>query len=218
MAQRSALMMLGGGTVAVLVALVLLWQSMKSEGAPPTVEPARSSQSETAAPIAPSATTDPLPARVTRPGVPAVATARREPALTPVPATSSPPPLASPDEEQHPALRVNPWVAQAKAVEPLMRECVDKAVAAGARPTGTAMLTYIVAKHGDKFDIEDTGIDEEQTTLQNPALLECLHQTSKAMKFEVLPRNAQATSAARRVTLVDGKITESKHVTFSYLH
>ena len=107
--------------------------------------------------------------------------------------------------------------AQTKAVEPLVRECVEKAAITGARPTGTAMLTYIVAKRGDKFEIEDTGIDNEKTTIENEGLLECLHQTAKGMKFEGLPRGAQEIYAARRVTLENGKVTEYKHVTFSYL-
>jgi hypothetical protein len=217
MAQRSALMMLGGGTVAVLVALFLLWQSMRSEGAPHPVEPPAPSQPSAAAPTAASNTPSPTAAPVTRQPTSVSATAGRAPTLTPAPAATQTHELAPVDAPQHPFLKNNPWIAQTKAVEPLVRECIDKAVAAGVRPTGTAMLTYIVAKHGDKYEIEDTGIDDDKTTIQNPALLECLHQTSKAMKFEALPRDAHATIAARSVTLQDGKLTESRHVTFSYL-
>ena len=61
------------------------------------------------------------------------------------------------------------------------------------------------------------GIDAEKTTLDNAGLLECLHQTATAMKFEGLPRDANEIYAARRVSLENGKITEYKHVTFSYL-
>ncbi|HEX5057896.1 MAG TPA: hypothetical protein VFV99_00995 [Kofleriaceae bacterium] len=107
--------------------------------------------------------------------------------------------------------------AQTAAVEPLVRECVDKAVIAGQHPTGTAMLTYIVAQRGDKFVIETTSADGEKTTLPQEALVECLHQTAKAMKFEGLPKGAHEIYAMRSVTIEDGKITEYKHVSFSYL-
>lgn len=111
----------------------------------------------------------------------------------------------------------NQLLEQTKAVEPLVRECVDKAAVAGARPTGTAMLTYHVAQHGDEFEIENTGIDNSKTTLENETLLDCLSGTAKAMKFVGLPRGAKEIYVAREVTLDKGKITAYKHVTFSYL-
>lgn len=88
---------------------------------------------------------------------------------------------------------------------------------AGARPTGTAILTYIVAKRGDKVEVEDTGFDIEKTTLQQDGLVECLHQTAKAMKFEGLPREAEGLYVTRSITLESGAINEYKHVGFSYL-
>src|SRR5690606_39188820 len=107
--------------------------------------------------------------------------------------------------------------AQHAAVEPLVRKCVDSAVAAGLSPTGTAVLTYNVAKHGDKYGSEDTSYDSEKPTLKNAALIECLHQAAKAMKFVGLPRRSKALVVTRRVTLEKGAIGEYKHVTFSYL-
>lgn len=136
-----------------------------------------------------------------------------------MPAASEPASEPSPpkDDGQNLQFGSKQLHAQTRAVEPLVRECVDNAVATGVMPTGTAILTYIVARHGDHLEIEDTGIDAEKTTLQPESLLTCLHQTAKAMKFEGLPRDAQEIYAARRVTLENGKITEYKHVTFSYL-
>src|SRR6476660_2590546 len=61
--------------------------------------------------------------------------------------------------------------AQTAAVEPLVVKCLQAEVEAGRSPSGTAMLTYIVAKHGDKFVVEDTGFDEDKTTMKNEALL-----------------------------------------------
>jgi hypothetical protein len=107
--------------------------------------------------------------------------------------------------------------AQTAAVEPLVKKCVEADVAAGHSPTGKATLTYIVAQRDDRVAVEETGVDEEKTTLQGPELLECLHNTSRSMKFEGLPREAEALIVTRSVTLERGKLTENRHVGFSYL-
>lgn len=107
--------------------------------------------------------------------------------------------------------------AQAEAVRPLVDKCIDEAKAKGPLPSGTAVLTYIVAKHGDKFEVEDTGFDEDKTTLEHGELLDCLHHTALGMHFEGLPREASGLVVTRRVTLDFGKLGEYKHVGFSYL-
>ncbi len=107
--------------------------------------------------------------------------------------------------------------AQAAAVEPLVKKCVETANAAGTSPTGKAMLTYVVAQHGDKVQVEDTAIDDDKTTLQGEKLLECLRETARSMKFVGLPREAEALVVSRSITLDHGTITEYKHVGFSYL-
>ncbi|HUS30248.1 MAG TPA: hypothetical protein VMZ53_17190 [Kofleriaceae bacterium] len=108
--------------------------------------------------------------------------------------------------------------AQTKAISPWVQRCVDDAVKKGQSPSGTAMLTYVVAKHGDKYEVEDSGIDDEQTTIQNAELLDCMRTAAFAMKFEGLPRDATGIVASRKVTLEAGRLVEHKHVTFSYLH
>jgi hypothetical protein len=209
--------MVAGG-MALLVALVVLWQSTRSEAVAPTPAP---SAEQSAAPAPASASTPatgapasraapPRPGAVPVPGRRAIGPASSEP-------TAEEAPRPAVDDGQNLQFGSKQLHAQTRAVEPLVRECVDKAVIAGTRPSGTALLTYIVAKKGDKLVIDHTGYDEEKTTLQHATLLECLHQTAKAMTFEGLPRDAQEIYAARRVVLVDGKITEYKHVTFSYL-
>ena len=109
--------------------------------------------------------------------------------------------------------------AQTKAVGHWVQKCVDEAKKKGLSPNGTAMLTYVVAKHGDKYEVEDTGIDEEKTTLEGGSteLLDCMRTTAFAMHFEGLPREATGIVASRSVTLKNGVITEYKHVEFSYL-
>jgi hypothetical protein len=107
--------------------------------------------------------------------------------------------------------------AQTKAVGMWMQRCTDDARKKGLTPSGTAVLTYVVAKHGDKYEVEDTGIDEEKTSLESGELLDCMRTTAFAMHFEGLPREASGIVATRSVTLKNGVITEYKHVGFSYL-
>lgn len=107
--------------------------------------------------------------------------------------------------------------AQTKAVGFWVQRCVDEAKKKGLTPSGTAVLTYVVAKHGDKYEVEDTGIDEDKTTLAGAELLDCMRTTAFAMHFEGLPREASGIVATRSVTLKDGVMTEYKHVGFSYL-
>jgi len=140
--------------------------------------------------------------------------------------STSAPAAPSLDEHAPPATRANTehlefggaqLRAQTAAVEPLLVKCVDDAVATGQAPTGKAMLTYIVVRKGDKTYVEDTGIDEDKTTLPAGQLLDCLRETARSMKFEGLPREAQGIVATRAVTVDHGKLVGNKHVTFSYL-
>jgi hypothetical protein len=216
--SRPSVLLMVAGAMAVLVALVVLWQSTRSESVTPA---ATSSDSERGAPAAPpgagtAAAIAPASRAAPRSGA-AATPGRRAPAGTNSEVVADEAPRPAVDDGQNLQFGSKQLHAQTRAVEPLVRECVDKAVIAGTHPTGTALLTYIVAKRGDKLVIDHTGFDEEKTTLQHPTLVECLHQTAKAMQFEGLPRDAQEIYAARRVVLEDGKITEYKHVTFSYL-
>jgi hypothetical protein len=105
--------------------------------------------------------------------------------------------------------------AQAAATEPKLRECLAKA---GGKPTGDATLTFIAAKKGDKIVIEDTSYDADATTLKGDDLVECLHQTSKAMTFQGLPREAEAVQVTRSIKVTNGQLVENGIVKFSYIH
>jgi hypothetical protein len=212
-------MLMLAGAAAVLCALVLLWHSTRSEvvlatspvsagDAAPASTPPLSSSAVLARNSPPAASTN-------APAAPRAAHGERAPILAPEPPphADGPAPLTN-ENLQFGAPQLH---AQNVAVEPLVRECVDNAIAGGQHPTGTAQLTYIVAKHGDKYEIEDTGVDYDNTTLKEDKLLDCLHQTAKAMHFEGLPRGAQALTVTRSVTLENGTITEYKHLKFSYL-
>lgn len=226
MSRPSVWLIVAGATV-LLLALVLLWKSTRS-GA---VEMHATGSARATAPTGGTATpTGPTPA----PTGPATRVGRRPARTAPagIPSPSSPrpsesaPAMPESSDDAPPATRGNtknlhfggPQLrAQAAAVEPLVRACVEKAMVAGAHPTGTALLTYVVAQRGDKVEVEDTGFDSEKTTLKQDALVECLHQTAKGMKFEGLPREAEGLYVTRSITLENGAISEYKHVGFSYL-
>jgi hypothetical protein len=103
---------------------------------------------------------------------------------------------------------------QAEAVRPLVEKCVTEK---GQGANGATVLTYVVAKHGDKVQVEDTGIDDDKTTLQSTELLDCLRETARNMSFEGLPREASGLVVTRSVKVESGKLVEYKHVGFSYL-
>ena len=216
--RRTPLLWLSTVAVVLLVGGFVLWRATLSRSADPA--PTTSApRSETAPAPAPTPIA-PVPSASNR------AAKRATPA--PIVPTAPAPTVAGPPVDAHPT---NPeefstWDetnlqygaeqlhALTAAVEPLVRECVDRA--ASKRLTGTAVLTYMVVKHGDKVTVDETGINAEKTTLADDALLTCLHQTAKAMKFEGLPRNANVIYAARSVSLENGKLTEYRHATFSY--
>lgn len=214
---RHSVLLMSAGAGALLLALGLLWQSTQSEpvSATPTVSPR-----QPAAPATPAAPPAPRARRVTpaMPNAPATTRAihsERAPSMpAPAPALEPeklPPAVRSDHNLQFGAPQLR---AQTKAVEPLVRSCIEKA---RTLPTGTAYFTYVVTKREDKFVIEETGVEPSGTTIEDEDLLTCLHQTANAMKFIGLPRDAESILATRMVAIDHGKLTEYKHVTFSYL-
>ena len=221
---RPSVVLFVTGSAAVLLGLVWLWHSTRSEPAAPgaAAEPLPPAPSASAEPTAqPGPANPPRPAA--RIGKKPTSSA---PAAPSMPAPSAPGAAPSLSDDAPPGTRANTknlhfggtqLRAQAKAVEPEVRACIDKAAVAGARPSGDALLTYVVAKRGDKYLVEDTSFDDTKTTLAHEGLLECLHRTAFNMKFEGLPREAEALVVTRRVTVENGALTEYKHVGFSYM-
>lgn len=210
---------MAAGGLALLAALFVMWRSIHSgsstEHSTHTEDTATPSG---AAPAPGSPAARPSKQRVNVGGVPLPRPRTDEPDEAPsVSAIEEHAPPTSMLNKTHLEYGGTQLRTQAKAVEPLVRECVDKANATGAKPTGSAMLTYVVAKHGDKYEVEDTSYDAEQTTLQQDSLITCLSETAKAMKFVGLPREAEALVVTRSVKVENGALTEYKHVGFSYL-
>jgi hypothetical protein len=219
---RRPLFLIAAGGMALLVALYLLWQSTLADtpaiAANPPAEPrgpqpgaSPSPDSTPTAPAGPAARVGKATSSASTRGTSSTAPSLGAPAGA---AEESVDPMSNTENLHWGGTQLR---AQAKAVEPLVRECVAKATAAGQRASGTAMLTYVVAKRGDKFVVEDTSWDEDETTLAQGPLLECLHGTAKEMKFVGLPRRSQALVVMRKVTVENGQVAEYKHVGFSYL-
>ncbi len=203
--------------------LVVLWKSINAESAPVTASPhAPRPAAEPAAPApAPKTTTAPA---IRAPAPPVLPSRHAEPAESSTVDTRSMPTLGS--DEPPPGTRANTkhleWgVTQMRALIEAnagkVNECLAQAAANGDRPTGDATLTFIAARRGDKIVIEDTSVDSEGTTLKSDALLDCLHQTSKAMTFEGLPREAAAVFITRSVSVENGTLAANKFVKFSYI-
>jgi hypothetical protein len=211
-------MLIVAGGAALLIALVLLYQSTRSDAVPlRAAAPTTSDRTEAPSAPAPSAAVaaPDRPVAPPKPSAPVVAAPPAPRLENILPSAATEPAPGTSNEGIHfgaPQLQT-----QTKAVEPLVRECVEKAAVTGDRSSGTAIVTYVVAKRGDKYVVEDPGTEPDKTTVQNDALLECLAGTAKAMKFEGLPRGANEIYVTRKVTLEGGKLTDYKHVAFSYL-
>jgi len=79
--------------------------------------------------------------------------------------------------------------------------------------TGQVVTTYIVAKKKDKngvatTQVEDTGFEEEGTTITNAALIECLHKTAYKMTFPET-KSSVAVWARRRIDLDKGVLASN---------
>jgi hypothetical protein len=205
--------------MALLGALLLLWKAIATDAPAPEVsvhprssEPGAAAPAGTAAPRGPTARA-PLPP-VPRRGGESAAPAAYDPATRPpaLEQDDGPPGTMLNTKNLHfgmPQMR-----ALIEATGPQVRECLRAAGSA----SGEATLTFIVAKRGDRYIVEDTGVDDSATTLQGDALLECLHATSRGLVFEGLPREATAVIVTRRVSADQGNLVDNEMLRFSYIH
>ena len=222
MRRSSSLLAVAGG-IAVLAMLFVLWRLTRLALAP--VEPGAPSAPETEAPapevVAPGTPAPrgvlPLPRAPIRPGEP------RDPAPA---ADRGPDRPALDDDRPAPGTPENmtnlhfgspQFKAQIAAVEPQLKECLQRAAATGHTPSGSASLTFILIQKPGKVVVDGTGIDADKTTLENEALVECMRDTANAMTFAGLPREAEGVVVTRLVSVERGALTENRYVTFSYL-
>jgi len=168
----------------------------------------------------------PPPASAPLPSTPAPAMPS---APAPAPAPTGPAPTAAPSapelpaiaqafttNEKHPPIANNRLLReQIIAVQPEVEACGK---AAGDKANGTAMLTYMVTPDKKKQDviIEQTGVDDDGTTITDQPLLDCLKDTAKDMKFKFVP-DTDGVFAFRRVKFDNGKLVENAYVKFHYM-
>jgi hypothetical protein len=206
--------------MALLAALLLLWKAIAADTpAPEATSRPRSSEPSAATPAGTPAARGPT-ARAPFPMVPrrggesAAAPTVHDPAAPPpaLEPTDGPPGTLLNTKNLHfgiPQMR-----ALIEATGPRVRECLRTA----GNASGEATLTFVVAKRGERYLVEDTGVDEEATTLAGEGLLECLHATSRGLVFEGLPREATAVIVTRRVSADKGNLVDNEMLRFSYIH
>jgi hypothetical protein len=227
--RRFGFALVGAGAVVMLVALFALSRAITDSGDPAASPPAAPAPTNrpsgaTAAPSLPSAPApSPAPAssHVAAPsGAPAPHVAKPDPWNT---IETSP---GSGSSEGPPGTRFNkknlqyggPQLrAQIEANAQHLKNCI-RDVAGTSGPTGDATLTFVLAMQGGKVVVEQTDVARDATTLENEPLLDCMAKAATAMKFEGLPRDADAISVTRLVKLDAGELVENKLVTFSYIH
>lgn len=202
----------------LLVLLVVLKQSIGSASDTPARSPTSSEDSASEGSTAtPAAGTPPhgnrdakLPPLV--PGTPARAAPSGDPTAPSLPAGD---PASDPDKPKKRPPVANKTILreQVEAVAPLVEACVASATG---KKDGTAAMHFILAPKGTEAVVELTAVDEDGTTIQNEAMLECMHKTALQMKFTPTP-DSDAVVAKREVVVENGKVTVNRLVDFSYL-
>ncbi len=207
-----------GGSLTVLVALLLLLRSITSTepSEPVATVPARErpvgSAPTTSMPTTPASGT-PTPVF---PAAPAN-TGERMPAL---PAGQSGIQSAGSDDAP-PGTKLN--TKNLHLGMPALREKIAgntsqiASCVAGKRSSGEIMVTFIAGNRANRIEIEQTDIDGETTTIDDQPVLDCMMAATRSIRLDGLPREAEAIMVYRSISLQDGKITDDKPTKFSYI-
>jgi hypothetical protein len=203
-------LLIGAGAL-VLVALVFLQRAISSSEPAASPPPARTAEPAPAIEVAPA----PAPAA---PAQPAARIAKLAPLLSgrsSEPASASAAPVLETDPSEPPGKpqRIASLVdirVQISAVEPKINECLARS--RGAR-SGAATLMFIVAPKDkeSKTVIEAPSIEHDDTTIDDPQLVECMRDTALAMHF-AYAQGGQAVAAKRKVVIENGKLVSDELV------
>lgn len=189
-----------------------------------TSEPEASASAQRVADVTPAPEPGRGPAEREPPPSPKPAPTRAAPArpaaTTPAALPSLPAGPAAPEDEiqYRPdgvpiAVADRPVLKKAAAgVDHLVRKCV--AEHGGSTISGQLITTYTVArKRGPDGQfvvaVEDTGYDDDERTIEDPALIECLHETAYAMQFPP-STSPVATWAKRRIVIRRGIMVQNR--------
>jgi hypothetical protein len=197
----------------LLAGLVAMRCTLAGAKTPPptTATPAASAPAAVAAAPAPART--PLAAPAQHPpieGLPARTSAAAAPALLTVPSFT---PVRT---VKWPIADKGQLRQQTAAVEQELLACANQAASSGYIASGTAVLSFELSTKDGKVVVEATGADDDKTTIDNGAFVQCLADTAKAMQFAYVP-DRQPVYALREVKFTQGKLTENKFIDFHYV-
>jgi hypothetical protein len=99
----------------------------------------------------------------------------------------------------------------ASGVDYPVLDCVNKH--GGKAVTGQVITTYLVSRKKEKDGkyttvVEQSGFEEDGTTITDPALVECMHKTAFQMKFPA-SNSPVATWVRRRITVEAGRLGDN---------
>lgn len=220
--KTTAMVLAGAG---LLVFLVILKQSIGSSADPPVrsdSEDEVESDRESPAPATGAQGRRSSGARVAR--IPSASGASSTSSgggggATSEPAASEPPAVPFEKPVKPPPIVGKPDLhAQVAAVAPLVQACIERTPG---KKDGTAALSFVVAPKGTgtaySAIVESSAYDDSGTTIQNEALVDCLHQTAMSMKFTPYAPDADAVVARRELVIEDGKLVSDRFVDYSYI-
>lgn len=232
--RRTSTVILAAGAILVLGLLVGLFELTRSPSQAAT--PVRPSVPESA-PVASAPAAEP---EAEHPSSRSVSAARERASVTPAPrarlaaASRAPEPAPAPAapapdtelkrDENGKLVPIFPiaelrWQGLNGATDAGVKACIERS---GQRPTGKATLNFVVAARDKKLVIDSTGVQDEETLADYPALLECMHKTASAFVLDInrfpIPELGTPIYVRRHVRLENGELAENSVFNFSYHH
>jgi hypothetical protein len=222
--RRASKVILAAGFVLVLVLLICLFAltrtATQAATSPRPVESVQAAAEPAAQPVersaVRSATIAARPPVVAAPRAHPVATSPSLPEAPPAPAVEPPEELKrDANGKLVPIMFVADLRSQVQVTEASMKACVEKL---GQRSTGKATLNFTVAARNNKLVIDTTGVEDEDTLADNPALVDCMQKTSNAFVVDKFPIPPLGTPiyVRRHVRVENGALVENSVFDFSY--
>lgn len=212
--------MLGVGLVLVLaLAIGLVRMTRGTTQAATPVGPRAAPQPVAEAPRASAPSTAPgvpSPGPVPAASRPQAAVAARRPELAPPPVSFAREPLKrDANGKLVPIITVKELREQFHRTDAAMNACLARS---GQAPTGKATLSFTVGAKGNKLIIETTGVQDEETLVAYPELLDCMHRTANELVLDGRPVPELGTPiyVRRHVRLEGGVVAENTIFNFSY--
>jgi len=112
-----------------------------------------------------------------------------------------------------PITEAQPMRAEVAKMAPQMDKCLE-----GKTLTGKALLQFEVRPRKGKVIVETMGYNDEQTDIQDKALLDCFEKTTELLRDKFpYQKNTTGIFVRRSIKVENGKLTENWITWFSYL-